>query len=98
MSDRKLVVATAQGWFDSTRDSSYSMGDRLLFMENALNHTENALVAVRQENTDLRTMLEAAQETRDAWFKSPDQDRYTDLYHGILKIDKILAKYRGEAG
>lgn len=69
MSDRKLVVLTAQSWFDATRDSSYSMGERLLFMENALNHTENALVAARDEATDLHAKLEAAEKDRDYFQK-----------------------------
>jgi cell wall-associated NlpC family hydrolase len=62
---RKLVVTTAQGWFDAARDSSYSMGKRLLFMENALNHTENALVAARQERDNLQAKIKEVERNFD---------------------------------
>lgn len=45
---RECVVRTAQGWFDQAKKAAKE-GDAfaaLLFMENAYNHTENALVAV----------------------------------------------------
>jgi Lar family restriction alleviation protein len=47
---RECVVATAQGWFNSAREAQQAgkMKDALLFMENAFNHTENALAAVLQ--------------------------------------------------
>lgn len=46
---RKLIVPTAQGWYEAALDNSYTMSERLLSMENALNHTENALFASRKE-------------------------------------------------
>jgi hypothetical protein len=47
---RKCAVPTAQGWFDSAREAQAAgkMGEALLFMENAFNHTENALFAARK--------------------------------------------------
>ena len=45
MAGRKMLVPTAQGWFDLARDPSAPMQERLIAMENALNHTENALAA-----------------------------------------------------
>ena len=50
---RELIVPSAQGWYSSAHEYSgehnYSPGERLLFMENALNHTENALFASNQK-------------------------------------------------
>lgn len=45
---RKCVIDTAQGWFDEARKAQDAgrMAEALLFMENAFNHTENALAAV----------------------------------------------------
>jgi hypothetical protein len=43
--ERKLIVNTAQSWYEAAHDGSYVMGERLFYMENALNHTENMLAA-----------------------------------------------------
>jgi hypothetical protein len=48
MYKRKLIVSTAQGWFDDAVNPANSMSKRLSSMENALNHTENALAASEQ--------------------------------------------------
>lgn len=48
-SERRLVVDTANYWYKGSRDESYSFAERLLFMENALNHTENALIVTLEE-------------------------------------------------
>lgn len=41
---RKLLVQSAQYWFDRAREAKQlNPATRLLCMENALNHTENAL-------------------------------------------------------
>lgn len=49
---RKLIVLTAQAWFEAAQDPQYSMEERLCSMENALNHTENALAAAKAELDD----------------------------------------------
>ncbi|MDF2499360.1 MAG: hypothetical protein K0Q77_74 [Anaerosporomusa subterranea] len=68
MSERKLVVDTAQGWFDSARNDNYSMAEKLICMENALNHTENALVAERSKTTHLQSVVAiGADNVREAW-------------------------------
>lgn len=46
MAERQLVVLTADYWFQHARKDGYSMAERLLFMENALNHTENQLAGL----------------------------------------------------
>lgn len=52
--NRQLVVETADYWFRNAKDESYSMAERLLFMENALNHTENILrAALTGDHPDL---------------------------------------------
>lgn len=45
---RQCVVRTAQHWFDSARKAKEAgrMQEALMCMENAFNHTENALVTV----------------------------------------------------
>ncbi len=55
---RKLAVPSAQIWFDGAKDRTQSTENRLLYLVNALNHTENALceamrilVAVQDEPT-----------------------------------------------
>ena len=51
MSDKRVcVVRTAQMWFDSARkaQSEGKMSEALMYMENAFNHTENALSALLQ--------------------------------------------------
>ena len=48
---RECVVSTAQGWYEAARGAQKS-GDlfaAVLFMENAFNHTENALAAVLKD-------------------------------------------------
>lgn len=50
---RDLIVRTAQCWFDAARDEKRGMADRLMCMENALNHTENALAAARRDTVRL---------------------------------------------
>jgi hypothetical protein len=48
---RECIVSTAQGWFEAARGAQKS-GDAfaaVLFMENAFNHTENALAAVLRD-------------------------------------------------
>lgn len=48
MANRKLLVQTAGYWFKSAREAQDKgdMATALLCMENALNHTENALGAL----------------------------------------------------
>lgn len=45
---RKLVVPSANYWFQAARDPQYSMAERLLFMENAVNHLEGWLINERK--------------------------------------------------
>lgn len=40
---RKLLVQSAQYWFDRAHVDESTLPTKLLCMENALNHTENAL-------------------------------------------------------
>ncbi len=50
MSNRKLIIASAQHWYDSAKKAALE-GDyshALLYFENAFNHTENALAAARR--------------------------------------------------
>jgi hypothetical protein len=49
-SKRACLVRTAQLWFDNARKAqdAGNMGEALLCMENAFNHTENALAALLQ--------------------------------------------------
>jgi len=51
--DRKLIVRTEQGYYEAAMNKNtdgevYSMAKRLLFMEQALNYTENALAAATE--------------------------------------------------
>ena len=48
---RKCVISTAQIWFDESRKAQMAgrMRDALLYMENAFNHTENALASLLRE-------------------------------------------------
>jgi len=51
MSDRKLIIATAQPWYDEAKKMALE-GDHIhafLHLMNAFNHTENALAADRKE-------------------------------------------------
>lgn len=45
---RQCIVSSAQGWFDESRKAQNDgrMREAILYMENAFNHTENALAAV----------------------------------------------------
>jgi hypothetical protein len=45
---RRLLVRSAQIWFDGAKSADHEMAERLLYMENALNHTENALAAAHR--------------------------------------------------
>lgn len=81
MSNRKLVVPTAQGWFDATRDSKYSMGERLLFMENALNHTENALVAAREDSAALRQQIDSMKNCQNCKWENERHRKCNGCYH-----------------
>jgi hypothetical protein len=47
---RKCVVNTAEYWYGAARlaQAEGNMREALLYMENAFNHTENALVALLQ--------------------------------------------------
>lgn len=51
---RKLAVETAQCWYDEAKRAEKT-GDKhaSMYMENAFNHTENALFAARRELTTL---------------------------------------------
>lgn len=50
---RQTIVQTAQFWFDSARKAQQDgkMCEALLCMENAFNHTENALGALLRAST-----------------------------------------------
>lgn len=48
---RRCVVATAQIWYDAAHKPANPAG--VLHMENAFNHTENALVAARASVAEL---------------------------------------------
>ena len=48
MTDRKTAIPTAQIWFDQAHNSDLPWRDRLINMENAFNHTENALYAAME--------------------------------------------------
>lgn len=50
---RKCVVGTAQAWFDVARENQC-----VFSMENAFNHTENALVVARERITELEAGTE----------------------------------------
>jgi len=75
---RKLIVGTAQGWYESAHDytEKYSPSERVIFMENALNHTENALFAsnkkIEQQATELTNLqAQMALQTKALkWMKS----------------------------
>jgi hypothetical protein len=59
--ERKLLVETAQGYYEAalgknTDGEVYSTAEKLLFMENALNHTENALQYERERNERFLTV------------------------------------------
>lgn len=43
--NRKCIIQSAQVWFDESRKAQKAghMAEALLYMENAFNHTENAL-------------------------------------------------------
>jgi len=57
---RRLAVATADYWYQAARDPSYTMAERLLFMENALNHVEGHFVAERDAHAALKLDHDAA--------------------------------------
>jgi hypothetical protein len=52
IANRTHAVASAGYWFRAARDAQMAgaIGDALLFMENAYNHAEGALVALRREH------------------------------------------------
>jgi len=54
-SRRRLIVGTADYWYQCARDPQYTLCERLLYMENALNHTEHHLVEeLRSQGKDLK--------------------------------------------
>lgn len=48
LENRQTVVSTAQIWFDESRRAQKAglLREAVIYMENAFNHTENALAAV----------------------------------------------------
>lgn len=57
----KRAVDTAEYWFAAARNPAYTPAERLNAMENALNHTENALVHVlREPDSEITARLRAA--------------------------------------
>ena len=57
MTERKTAVPTAQCWYNSAHNSVNNWPDRVICMENAYNHTENALFAARKEIENLTNLL-----------------------------------------
>jgi len=57
---RRLAVGTADYWYQAARDPSYTMAERLLFMENALNHVEGHFIAERDAHAALKLDHDAA--------------------------------------
>lgn len=50
---RQCIVRSAQGWFDESRKAQNDgrMREAVLYMENAFNHTENALAAALEKGS-----------------------------------------------
>lgn len=64
MTKRKLVVNTAQYWYTHAHkvtfarsEIAYTQPERFLYMENALNHTENMLAFVLRDLLGMENML-----------------------------------------
>lgn len=59
--ERKLAVETANYWFQCARNGDYPLAERLMFMENAVNHLEGALIEARAQLSTIRreTFIEA---------------------------------------
>lgn len=57
MTKRKTAVPSAQCWYDDAHSSDYTWHNRVIMMENAFNHTENALIAARDEIEKQRKAL-----------------------------------------
>lgn len=53
---RKLLVETAQYWYDLAADSTETPLSRIAFMEQALNHTESALSFARNKIGELEAV------------------------------------------
>lgn len=64
---RTCIVSTAQGWFDESRKAQNAglMREALLYMENAFNHTENALAAALSKLPDEPPMSGVAKSRLD---------------------------------
>ena len=58
MTQRKTIIHTAQHWYDAAQDKSNPLIQRLMHMESAFNHTEDALTAYKEDTKRLQTEIE----------------------------------------
>lgn len=63
---RKLVIDTANYWYHNAHNEKALWPARLLYMENALNHTESALVDARKH---VKALIGAIERIKDACSK-----------------------------
>jgi hypothetical protein len=74
--ERPIVPPTALYWLKNAKDETYSMAERLLYMENAYNHVVNALFATPAAGwRDIADALDRIQKCLD----SASDERYQEL-------------------
>jgi hypothetical protein len=98
--ERHLLVDSADYWFQAARDIKNSMSERLLYMENALNHTEGALAALQSERTDAKVEArKAAIEECELRLADLRDGKFTDVpgCNDLWTLDNAIAALRALA-